>query len=144
MNRQVRWIAALLLSLSAGAAPAAPTEAYHLFVYHGDDLLVKLRLHVKFGGQALEQREASFLHAWFASRAGEPGGRLEASAAERAIRYNPLNRLAPDARVGPEELGIKTGASLTPDDLLAGGCGSPRHVSSVWMPRRRRRLMASR
>jgi hypothetical protein len=104
-----------LLLAAANATPAA--EAHELFVFAGGRPSVKLRLHVEVGSRALATREAQFVRDWFVYRAGGPDCRLDAKAAERAVRHNPLNRLLPDKSVRAEELSLKTGETYSVEEL---------------------------
>jgi hypothetical protein len=118
MTRRAGRLAALLLALTAGAARGeGPADAHDLFVFAGDGPPVRLRLRVERGGQPVAAREAAFLRDWFAGYAPAPGGALDTAAAARAVRQNPLNRLLPGTRPAPEEIGLRPGARLTPDEL---------------------------
>ncbi|HEY7315850.1 MAG TPA: hypothetical protein VH643_41355 [Gemmataceae bacterium] len=114
MIRRASACVALLLAV-ASAAPAA--EAHELFVFAGGRAWVKLRLRLEFDSRALAAREAEFVRDWFAYRAGGADGRLDAKAAERAVRHNPLNRLLPDKRVRAEELSLKRGETYSAEEL---------------------------
>jgi Ca2+-binding EF-hand superfamily protein len=107
----------LLLAVTSAAQATAAAEDHELFVFAGGRPSVKLRLRVEFGSHTLAARESQFLREWFTNSGGAADGRLDAKAAERAVRHNPLNRLLPDQRVGAEELALKPSETFSAEEL---------------------------